>query len=178
LVIAEGLLRGETMIIAGFDPGITGAGAAVRVGDMGGVELIDIIDLPTAADGVNREIDVPALAAWLERIEPDIAYVENVTPMPSLQGNRSMGATSAFRFGGAVFALRATLKAYGIPVVLKTPQTWKAAMGLRGSDKEKSRKMAIARLPAAEPFLKRKLDHNRADACLLALYGAQKGDLK
>lgn len=162
------------MIIVGFDPGITGAGAAIRIGDMGAVELIDIIDLPTAADGVNREIDVPALGAWLELIEPDIAYVENVTPMPSLQGNRSMGATSAFRFGGAVFALRATLKSYGIPVVLKTPQTWKTAMGLRGSDKEKSRKMAIARLPAAEPFLKRKLDHNRADSVLLALYGAAK----
>jgi crossover junction endodeoxyribonuclease RuvC len=160
------------MIIAGFDPGITGAAAAIRVGDMGAVELIDIIDLPTCDDGSNREIDVPALGAWLERVQPDIAYVENVTPMPSLRGNRSMGATSAFRFGGAVFALRATLKAYSIPVVLKTPQTWKAAMGLRGSDKEKSRRMAIARLPVAEPFLKRKLDHNRADSVLLALYGS------
>ena len=162
------------MIIVGFDPGITGAGAAIRIEEMGGVELIDIIDIPTCEDGSNREIDVPALGAWLEQIQPDIAYVENVTPMPSLVGKRSMGATSAFRFGGAVFALRATLRAYSIPVVLKTPQTWKAAMGLRGSDKEKSRKMAIARLPAAEPFLKRKLDHNRADSVLLALYGAAK----
>ncbi len=37
---------------------------------------------------------------------------------------------------------------------------------------------ALNLLPAAGPYLKRKLDHNRSEACLIALYGtAQKGYL-
>lgn len=168
----------DMAVVAGFDPGITGAACAVRVGDMGGVELIDIIDIPTCQDGSNREIDVPALGAWLERITPDIAFVENVTPMPSIDGGaRSMGATSAFRFGGAVFAIRATVRAYSIPLRLTVPQQWKRWAGLSGSNKGQSREMAMNLLPACAPYLKRVKDHNRGEAVLIALYGANQKEM-
>lgn len=166
------------MIVAGFDVGISGAASALSVGDMG-IELIDCIDLPTLPDGSNKQINVVALGAWLESISPDVAYIENVTPMPSIQGNRSMGATSAFRFGMACGAIRAVVAAYSIRTVLVTPQVWKRALGFpKGSDKEASRQMALKLIPGSAPFLKRKLDHNRADSMLQALYGThQKGML-
>jgi Holliday junction resolvasome RuvABC endonuclease subunit len=168
-------------IILGVDVGISGALAAIEVGDMGSIELIDCIDIPTCSDHTNRQIDVVAFGAFIERITPDIAYIENVTPMPSIGPGpaRSMGATSAFRFGMACGAIRAVVAAYSIPYRLVTPQVWKRASGfLKGANKEASRQLALRVLPECAPFLKRKLDHNRADALLLALYGAnQKGML-
>lgn len=167
------------MIIAGFDVGKRGAVCALDVPDMGAIEFLDCIDLPLRADGTQQQINVPALAAWIEKYAPDQAIVENVTPMPSIDGgNRSMGATSAFRFGMACGAIRATVEAYSVPMRLVTPQVWKRAVGLgKGSDKEASRQLAIKLLPLSKRFLMRKFDHNRAEACLLALYGANQRGL-
>ena len=159
------------MVILGVDVGINGGAAALSVGEMG-IELLDCIAIPTIADGSNRQIDVRRLALWLEKVNPDRAFVENVTPMPSLQGNRSMGATSAFRFGMACGAIRATLVSYSIPVVLVTPSSWKRALGFtKGAGKEASRQMALERIPDSARFLKLKGSHNLAEAILLALYG-------
>jgi Holliday junction resolvasome RuvABC endonuclease subunit len=147
--------------------------AVLETSEMG-VELLDCIAIPTIADGSNRQIDVRRLGLWLESVSPDRAFVENVTPMPSLQGNRSMGATSAFRFGMACGAIRATLVSYSIPVVLVTPSSWKRALGFaKASNKEASRQMALERIPDSARFLKRKGDHNLAEALLIALYGSQ-----
>ena len=162
------------MIVAGFDPGISGAACAISVSDMG-TELVEIIDLPTCPDGTKRQLDIAPLAAWIEKMAPDLAIIENVQPM---MGNGSdsqamMGANS-FRFGMVCGALRGLLGAYLVPWRLVTAKSWKTHYGLRGSDKEASRQMALRMCPAAAPFLKRKLDHNRADALLIALYGAAK----
>src|ERR1700679_2131446 len=122
---------------------------------MGGITLLDCIDIPTMPDGANKQLNIPAIGAWLELHAPDIAFIENVTPMPSIHGNRSMGATSAFRFGMACGAIRATLAAYSIPYRLVTAQVWKRALGFpKGSDKEASRQMALNLIPSAAPYLK------------------------
>lgn len=167
------------MIIIGLDPGISGAAAAIDIGDMGGIELIDIIDLPSCADGTKRQLHIAPFGAWLEKIAPDLAIIENVQPMMGKGGDsQAMMGANSFRFGMACGALRGVLGAYSIPYRLVTAQSWKRSYGLRGSDKEASRKMALSQMPAAAHFLKRKLDHNRGDALLLALYGAnQKGML-
>lgn len=167
------------MVILGADVGISGALAAIGLGQMGGLALIDCIPLPTLADGTNRQLDIRAIGTWLEAISPDVAYVENVTPMPSIDGGaRSMGATSAFRFGMACGCLRGVLGAYSIKTVLVTPQSWKRALGFaRASDKDASRQMALSRFPCAAAKLKFKNSHNVAESILIALYGAQKGGL-
>lgn len=166
-------------IIIGIDVGIRGAAAALSVDDMGGIDLIDCIDVPLMIDGSNQQVDVIKLGSWIEDVSPDIAWIENVTPMPSIGKGpaRSMGATSAFRFGMACGALRAVVATYSIPYRLVTPQVWKRSSGfMKGADKEASRQLALRVIPDASQFLKRKLDHNRADAILIALYGAdQKG---
>ncbi len=174
------------MILVGFDPGISGAACALSIEEMGGaIRFIDLIDLPSCPDGTKRQLHVEPLGNWLEKINPDSAIIENVQPMmgsgPKGDGNgqsQAMRGANSFRFGMACGALRATLAAYRIPIDLVTPTTWKRASGLlKGSDKEASRQLAIRRLPAAAHLLKRRLDHNRSESVLIALYGAQKGGL-
>jgi hypothetical protein len=162
------------MVILGADVGISGALAAIGPGQMGGLNLIDCIPLPTMPDGTNKQLNIPAIGEFLERVSPDIAFVENVTPMPSIDGGaRSMGATSAFRFGMACGCLRGVLGAYSIKTVLVTPQSWKKALGFpRASNKEASRQMALDRFPCAAGKLKFKNTHNLAESILIALYGA------
>ncbi len=159
-------------VIAGFDPGLSGAACALRVGDMG-IEFMDCIDLPTRSDDSNRQMNIVELGKWLERICPDEAWVENVQPMRGKgKDSNAMAGASAFRFGLACGALRWALEAYSIPVRLVTPSVWKRHWNLLKTGKEESRQLALKLLPEANSFLRRKLDHNRADATLIALYGA------
>lgn len=166
------------MVICGIDPGLTGACGAIRIGDMGGIEFIEAIDLPVIPDGNQRQIDCNALGEWFERIEPDACLIENVQPMPSLAGpdglRRSMGATSAFRFGFACGQIRGCVQAYEIPATLVHPISWKKHFGLKGPNKEQSRLLAMKLLPDCSAALKLKKSHNRGEALLLALYGAAK----
>jgi hypothetical protein len=59
----------------------------------------------------------------------------------------------------------------GVPCTLVVPRKWQAMWGLKGNDKEGHRQAAIRLIPNAHALLKRKLDHQRADALLIALYG-------
>lgn len=169
------------MIIAGIDPGLSGACGAIRIADMGEPEFIEAIDVPVIADGNQRQIDCGALGAWFERVGPDMCFIENVQPMPSLAGpngaRRSMGATSAFRFGFATGQIRGCVQSYQIPYRLVHPTSWKKYFSLKGPDKEKSRQLAMKLLPSCAGSLKLKKSHNRAEAVLLALYGAAQNGL-
>lgn len=172
------------MVIVGFDPGLSGAACALLVHEMmgddeRGIELIDIIDLPTKSDNTKRQMNITALGRWLENIAPDEAWIENVQPMHGVGANsNAMAGASAFRFGMAVGSLRGALEAYSIPIRAVVPTVWKRWAGLLKQDKEASRQRALALMPVSGPFLKRKLDHNRSEALLIALYGAsQKGML-
>jgi hypothetical protein len=160
-------------VLVGFDPGIHGAACALLVGEMGHIELIDIIDLPSRADNSNRVLHVAVLGRWLENIAPDLAIIENVQPMGGTGAkSRPMMGSAAFRFGMACGALRGALEAYEIPIKLVVPTVWKRWAGLLKQGKEESRQKALNLLPAAAPHLTRKLDHNRGEAALIALWGA------
>lgn len=166
------------MIWVGIDPGLSGACGAIRVSDMGGVEFIDAIDMPLIPDGTQRQIDCGALGAWFEKIEPDEALIENVQPMPSLPDHRgkrrSMGATSAFRFGFACGQIRGCMQAYQISHRLVVPRSWKSHFGLKGPNKEQSRQKALQLIPGVAVVLKLKKSHNKAESLLIGLYGAEK----
>jgi len=85
-----------------------------------------------------------------------------------------MGAAGAFRFGGFFYALKAVIACCNIPYTMVTPQSWKKQFGLKGGDKEPSRKRALQLFPDQATMLARKKDQNRAEAMLLAKYGADK----
>jgi crossover junction endodeoxyribonuclease RuvC len=59
-------------------------------------------------------------------------------------------------------------------MTLVTPAVWKKHHCLSGSDKERSRIRAIEMFPYAAGQLTRKKDHARAEAMLIAKYGADK----
>ncbi len=159
------------MDLLACDPGLSGALCFMRAG-----VVVEVLDTPTLADGTNRQLDVMAICRRIDKWKPRIAIIENVQPMPSIANGvrRGMGAASSFRFGFAVGQIRAIAVCYGLEVKLIHPQVWKRYYGLKGPDKEQSRLKALELIPAAAPWLSRKRDHNRSEACLLALYGAER----
>jgi crossover junction endodeoxyribonuclease RuvC len=162
--------------ILGIDPGVTGA-LAIYDRDRSiasGLRWV-IADIPVVGDP-KHELNAPALRDWLRRFSPDMAVLELVTAMPSIPGSdgkrRGMGAAGAFRFGGFFFSLKAVLACCDIPYTLVTPMVWKKFHGLIKSDKEASRTRALQLFPDQANFLSRKKDQNRAEAMLIAAYGA------
>ena len=139
--------------ICGIDPGVTGGIAFVRGGE------VIAIDIPSA-DG---EIDIGAVIDQLKLFNPTVAFIERASARPG------QGVSSTFNFGAAYGALKACVAAHGVPVHLVSPAKWKKHFGL-DSDKEKSRALAIRLWPRSEAF-RRKKDHGRAEAALIARYG-------
>ena len=83
------------------------------------------------------------------------------------------GASAGFKYGRAVGAIEAAITLCGIPVTIVEPSMWKRFWRLPGKDKESSRQQALQLFPAAHAELARKKDHGRAEASLIALYGAR-----
>jgi hypothetical protein len=79
--------------------------------------------------------------------------------------------SSTFKYGVAYGALRTVVALCNIPYRLVTPGKWKNHFGL-DSDKEKSRALAIQFWPGCGHFARKK-DHGRAEAALIARYGAE-----
>jgi crossover junction endodeoxyribonuclease RuvC len=118
-------------------------------------------DMPVVAG----EVDCATLAARILQMGPAFAVVERVASMPK------QGVASTFKFGASYGAVRGVLAALKIQTHLVTPGVWKKYFRL-DSDKEKSRAAALRMFPATAHYFSRKKDHGRAEAALLAVYGA------
>jgi crossover junction endodeoxyribonuclease RuvC len=146
------------VIIIGIDPGLSGAIAfTARFG-------AHVEDMPVAGGQVDAANLAQMIGLWKQDNEL-VAYVEQVAARPG------QGVSSMFKFGMSYGAALAVLAACGVPVHLVTPGRWKKALGL-SSDKELSRRRAIELFPQLAGDLKRKKDDGRAEALLLAHYGA------
>lgn len=150
------------MIIVGIDPGLTGAVAVLDV--LG--KLVHVWDMPTVEKGgktrVKREVHAVGLASLLRGVSAGQACVESVASMSS------QGVAGVFSLGDTFGTIRGVCGAMQIPLTRVTPQAWKKGMGV-GKDKEKCRELAIE-LSGETGLFKRKKDHNRAEAYLIALY--------
>jgi hypothetical protein len=152
--------------VLGIDPSFGGALALYR----GPGDWV-VIDAPTMGTGKQRELDGATFAAWLREHRPVKAFIEHAA------ARLGQGVSSMFRYGGMSWGLKAALAAFAVPCVEVTAATWKRAAGIApGSDKERSRQMALQRWPDQAKYLGRKRDHGRAEAMLIAAYGA--GTLK
>lgn len=162
--------------VIGIDPGISGAIAVI---DTDGT--VEAIDLPTIGEGTKRELDAAWLLRWVIHQCPDLMCCENVWAMPSQPDGhgkrRGMGAASAFRFGLGIGQIRAVMQCSGAPFSLVVPTVWKKFFQLKGSNKEQSRQLALRLYPRAADVLRRKLDHQRAEAILIATYGLERARL-
>lgn len=145
--------------ICGIDPGLSGAIAFYYPRHAG---MVSVFDMPTAA----KEVDVATLTRLAEQHRPNAAFVEHVSPHPV------GGVVAQFKFGAAYGAALGVLGALRVPVRLVRHILWKKHFRL-SSDKEKSRALAIRLFPGSSYDFSRKKDEGRAEAALIAKYGAE-----
>ena len=154
------------MKFLGCDPGIHGAFALIEVnGDA--CHVVDAIDIPTIGTKAKERVNVHAIQEWILQHGPHHAFIERGGTMPR------QGIASAYKFGRAVGALEAVITLCAIPLEIVEPSVWKRALRLKGKDKELSRQRALELFPHAQHLLARRKDHQRAEAMLLAYYGAR-----
>ena len=153
--------------ILGIDPGTRGGLAIITLDNGAAPRLVDAIDIPVMGTGAKERVDVIALRAWMLTHKPQHAYIERAQAMPK------QGSSSGFKYGRATGSIEAVLACCEIPTTIVEPALWKKAHHLRGKDKEGGRQRAIQLFPAAHALLARKRDHGRAEASLIALFGAR-----
>ena len=150
------------MLTLGIDPGLTGALAVL---DHAGA-LVALHDTPAltlrTSRGTKQEYDVPGMVALLvPHARPGLhVVIEESQAMPG-QGVRSM-----FMCGLGFGVWLGLLTALAMPYTRVRPVDWKRALGLMGKDKEVARLRAQQLFPTAD--LRRKKDHGRAEALLMA----------
>lgn len=147
----------------GIDPGQSGAVALLN--NDGGALIEDFPgDLAAAAELVRE---------WSSCFQIQAVAVERVSAMPR------QGVASTFKFGTNYGGWQGIVSALSLPLLLPTPQNWQKALGIVASDgpDTKARSLAVARrfFPALRGELKRKGDHGRSDALLLALFAKNQG---
>jgi len=153
-------------MLVGIDPGLTGAVAVLKPD--GSVEMYDTPTLSVRTSrGVRQVYDVPGMCGVLRGyagagLQVHVV-IEEAQAMPG-QGTRSM-----FSCGLGMGVWLGILGTLALPYTSVRPGTWKKAVGLGGKDKEAARLRAQQLFPGAD--LRRKKDHGRAEALLLAWWG-------
>lgn len=166
------------MVYVGIDPGLGGALAVIATS--GRIIVTDTPVLTIKVGKSKKQIMDNARAVGMIIKVLDHAkqgghdlhvFIEKVNAMPAI-GGRSIGATSAFNFGMGYGIWQGILSALKIPYTLVVPVRWKKAT-MPDANKEKG--ASIMRVKQLYPHIaeqfKRKKDHGRADAVLIATYG-------
>jgi len=148
----------SSVVIIGVDPGVTGAIALLH--DRGAY-VHDFSDYEKSSEVVR---------GWIEKDRWTVKKftIENFGSRPGKGhfGSFKLAKNLGFWIGFAV--------GMGMNVDLVRPQDWQRRVigPIQGKDtKERSLKCARELMPYMHEFLKRKKDHNRADALNIAYYG-------
>jgi crossover junction endodeoxyribonuclease RuvC len=152
------------MRILGIDPGLTG-GVAIYDTDLRAV--VDAIDIEIVGEDAKQRVGIIVISNFIHQYKAGAAFIERAGVMPK------QGIASGFKYGRAVGAIEAVVILAGVPLTLVEPQTWKRFYQLVKADKEASRRHALRLFPYMKELLARKKDHGRAEAMLIALYGAR-----
>ena len=149
-----------TDIIIGIDPGAVSGAYAVLTTD-GKFCLCN--DFPVKDKMIDGKQFADDLDDIIKATGEATAVLEHVNAMPG------QGVCSSFNFGQGFGMIKGILDAFEITYDLVRPAKWKKALKL---DREAETSLCLARqlYPGSQPFLKRKKDHNRAEAILLAHY--------
>ena len=148
------------MRILGIDPGSSGALVLLEDG-----MPIEWMLMPTMKVGSATRVNGAAVADFVHGSEVEEVLIEQVGAMPG------QGVSSMFNFGHSVGTVVGVMAALGISHTLVTPQAWKKAAGLIGSDKDAARARAIQLWPAWRELDKKGAGQALADAALIARYG-------
>lgn len=160
--------EGQGYVVLGVDPGLDGALAFYDT-EAG---TLDVVDMPTVSVVRNgktkRDVDAVEMARIVRSHHPNKAVVEQVGATPQ------MGVTSAFTFGEGKGVVRGVCAGLRVPLNKVLPQTWQRDMQARGS-KAASRERAAKLFPKRRDLFARVKDDGRADATLIAAWGAAHG---
>ena len=167
-------------IYVGIDPGKTGAVA--QIDELGRGTVVDIPTITFATGGKTKsgnpkkktDYDGPAVAEVFRPYAEmrKAGTHEIVVALEWTMARAKDTGITGFAMGHGRGIIEGVLWALGLPYVLVTPTEWRPKMVGRGADKEKARWLAQQLFPDAE--LRRKKDHNRAEALLIAEYYRRK----
>ena len=149
--------------LIGVDPGASGAIVILEDG-----VPIEWCTMPVMKVGSATRVNAAALAAFFDDSVAEHVYVEQVGAMPG------QGVASMFNFGHNCGTIMGVLGALSIPHTLVTPQAWKKAAGLIGTDKDAARTRAIQLWPDWRELDKKGTGQALADAALIARYGHER----
>lgn len=152
------------MIVAGIDPGKTGALSVLYENN-----VVRSFDVPLVKlKGKER----PAWSEWasgwataFDMLGPDMIVIEDVSSRPA------QGVTGVFSFGRTLGFAHALAARANVPVHFVTPTVWKGKLGLLNSDKNASREKARTLFPRSAELFNLVKHSDRAEAALLAYYG-------
>lgn len=149
----------------GIDPGLSGAVALLDTRDNTFLYVSDVpvVTVTTTTKKTRNELNLAALAADIGALAPDHVVIERVSAMPG------QGVTSMFRFGYAAGAIAGIVSALGFPLSFVDPNQWKRRLQVPKTPDDASRLIVTRLYPQHSNLFRRKMDHNRADAVLIAV---------
>jgi crossover junction endodeoxyribonuclease RuvC len=144
----------------GIDPGGSGAVVVLSKGDPCAWLLMPLIKV-----GTNTRVNAAALGYFLAPYRGAPVFLELVGIMPK------QGAGSAFTFGHAAGVVHGLVQGLGHPLTLVTPQKWKKAAGLIGTEKDRARSTAAMLWPFWRELDSKIKGGAYADAALIGRFG-------
>ncbi|XP_012065841.1 Holliday junction resolvase MOC1, chloroplastic isoform X1 [Jatropha curcas] len=176
--------------VIGIDPDLSGAVALLKIDDSGfSAQVFDTPCLKVlVGKRIRKRLDAKSIVELLRNFDAPVgmadsfgklllfqklfvlgttAYIEQSSPFP--QDGKQGWWSGGFGYGLWI----GTLVASGFSVVPVPSVTWKKKFELSGSGytKDDSRRVASTLFPSLSSSLKRKKDHGRAEALLIAAYG-------
>lgn len=153
----------------GVDPGASGAIAILHNGTL---SVFDAPILKLTKGGKTRtRLDE---ATFFDLVRGNVALIDTeiVAVIEDVGGMMKQSPSAAFNFGATCGAMRMAFVAAGVRVHMTAPADWKSKARLIGKGKDDSRALAMQCWPAHRHLFARKGDDGRAEASLIAKFGA------
>ena len=122
--------------------------------------------MPLIKIGTSTRVNAAAIADFLSYYKDVPVFLELVHAMPK------QGGTSGFTFGHSAGVVQGVVQGAGHPLTMITPQKWKKAAGLIGTEKDVARSTAVLLWPEWRDLDSKGKGGALADAALIARYGS------
>ncbi|KAI5673517.1 hypothetical protein M9H77_13881 [Catharanthus roseus] len=165
----NGVANAASEWVIGIDPDVSGAVALLKPDES--AQVFDSPHLKVLIGGrARKRLDAKSIVQLLRSFDAPMgttAYLEQSIPYP--KDGKQGWWSGGFGYGLWIGVLVAS----GFSVVPVPSLVWKNEFKLSGSkfSKDDSRELASAIFPSMTSLLKRKKDHGRAEALLIAAYG-------
>jgi crossover junction endodeoxyribonuclease RuvC len=154
-------------VICGCDPGLAGALAFLDPAMPETIETFDIpVHLLTRGGKQKREVDIVELIRLVAMRRITHAFIEQAGAQPQ------QGSSSTFSFGKTYGVILGVVASHNIPLSIVPLLRWKRALHVPRA-KDAARARASQLLPAAADQWRLRKHDGRAEAALIALYGAR-----